>query len=53
MLVGMLPCLINRLRPEIAIVVRDLSKSIARTTMAAYKELMKITKLLLDTVPFS
>jgi hypothetical protein len=47
--VGMHLYLINHSRPDIANVVRELSKWMDSATMAAYKEMLRVTKFVLDT----
>ena len=47
--VGMLLYLVKHSRPDIANVTRELSKSMDRATPAAYKELGRVIKFVLDT----
>jgi hypothetical protein len=47
--VGMLLYLIKHSHPDIANVVRELSKCMDSTTKAAYKEILRVTKFVLDT----
>jgi hypothetical protein len=47
--VGMLLYLIKHSCPDIANVVRELSKCMDSATMAAYKEMLRVTKFVLDT----
>ena len=49
--VGMLLYLVKHSRPDIANAVRELSKSLDRSTPAAYKEMLRVVKYVLDT-PF-
>lgn len=47
--VGMLLYLVKHTRPDIANPVRELSKSMDGANMAAYKELLRVIKFVLDT----
>jgi hypothetical protein len=47
--VEMLLYLIKHSRPDIANVVRELSKCMDSATMAAYKEMLRVTKFVLNT----
>jgi hypothetical protein len=47
--VGMLLYLVKHSRPDIANAVRELSKALDGTSPAAYKELMRVLKYVLDT----
>jgi hypothetical protein len=47
--VGMLLYLIKYSRPNIANVVRDLSKCMDEASLATYKEMLRVIKFLLDT----
>jgi hypothetical protein len=47
--VGMLLYLVKHSRPDIANAVRELSKALDGTSIAAYKELMRVLKYVLDT----
>ena len=47
--VGMLPYLVKHSRPDIANPVRELSKVLDRPNEAAFKEMKRITKFVLDT----
>jgi hypothetical protein len=47
--VGMLLYLIKHSHPDIANVVRELSKCMDSATMGAYKEMLRVTKFVLDT----
>ena len=47
--VGMLLYLVKHTRPDIANAVRELSKCLDNTSPAAYKELLKVIKYVLDT----
>ena len=47
--VGMLLYLVKHSRPDIANAVRELSKALDGTSPAAYKELMRVLKFVLDT----
>jgi hypothetical protein len=47
--VGMLLYLIKYLRPDIANVVRELSKCMDGANLAAYKEMLRVIKFALDT----
>ena len=47
--VGMLLYLVKHSRPDIANAVRELSKSLDRSTPAAYKEMLRVVKYVLDT----
>jgi hypothetical protein len=47
--VGMLLYLIKYSRPDIANVVRELSKCMDEANLAAYKEMLRVIKFVLDT----
>jgi hypothetical protein len=50
--VGMLLYLIKNSRPDIANVVRELSKCMDDATLAAYKEMLRVIRFLLDSLFF-
>ena len=51
--VGMLLYLVKHSRPDIANAVRELSKALDGTSPAAYKELMRVLKFVMDTKQLS
>jgi hypothetical protein len=48
--VGMLLYLIKYLRPDLANMVRELSKCMDGASLAAYKEMQRVIKFVLDTM---
>jgi hypothetical protein len=50
--VGMLLYMIKNSRPDIANFVRELSKSLDSAAIAAYKEMLRVTKFVLNTESF-
>jgi hypothetical protein len=50
--VSVILCLMKHSRPNIANVIRELAKIIDSATLAAYKEMLKVARFVLDTQLF-